>query len=340
MNIDSKVLFAMVSAMLCVVCVGVVTVDDDVEAVDSDLTATGGSGTATDPYYGTLTGTLEYGNFSSNIFIMVGTEININGGEKAESPKTIWNLSEFGLNNEESYDEIITGTVTKTGVTVIGNGSGGSVYGMPNAGVIFVDGPVEIPNDGVYFKSRIQDNPYLALIVLNYANSPSDGSVVEIYQGSPIYYYGATAVSGDTTGLTGDSDIEGTLNGTDPLVIETLLGTSFTIQPVPRNDESEIDYTAPDAIEAISGSTVHYTASANIEDTTFSFSDTEWMISPTTTGGGGFAMHDAHRDIEDRGDLHGHRDLAGRTGSDHYNNCDDLAGAGLLVVSDSGSDII
>ena len=51
-------------------------------------------------------------------------------------------------------------------------------------------------------------------------------------------------------------------------------------------------------------------------------------------------MHDAHLDIEDRADLHGHRDLAGRTGSDHYNNCDDLAGAGLLVVSDSGSDII
>ncbi len=174
------------------------------------------------------------------------------------------------------------------------------------------------------------------------------GSYVEI---RPVSYLGGFKGDVSSSGLeytfpgeAGSSISGNILTGT--FVIDCFDGSGTVV--ISYNLHSleglPLEYTSPDSIIAVSGSTLDYTASANIDGTAFVFSDTEWMVSPTTEGGGGggggFTWNDAGCESEGRADVHGHCDIPGRAGADRFSHGDDMAGAGLHVVAVPGGGLL
>ena len=196
--------------------------------IDGDISATEGSGTADDPWSGYLTGEIRL--ISGTVYIEVGTEVYLKGGELAESAWTIENYESFGMTNESTWKVELSGTITNEGVTVAR-----SVGGAYTAGIVFV--PLgytpSIPSPGIYpmdSDSSTENCPYIG--VYSYDCNTITDKTIYVLRGSPIFFNAEAHISGDTSGLSGDGRVTGTLDGTGELYVTNDHGQTLTIVPI------------------------------------------------------------------------------------------------------------
>ena len=192
-------------------CVGF-SVGMDGEA-DAAISATYGSGTAEDPYGGTLTGDLSDMSFYNGLFIYVGTYIDVTEGEGADnSACSIVNGDLFGL----SYSgmENCYGTVTTSGLSQLGGQNHGGMGGISRGFVVFVPEGWEAPQNtaGIYTggtPSSTPQNPYYAVSMDTMWAHDWEDQTIYVVEGAPIAIHGFR-LSGDMDGISNNENISRT----------------------------------------------------------------------------------------------------------------------------------
>ena len=191
-----------------VACVGF-SVGMDGEA-DAAISATYGSGTADDPYGGTLTGDLSTMTFYDGLFIYVGTYIDVTEGESADnSACSIVNGEFFGLSYSGS--ENCYGTVTTPGISQLGEMNHGEMGNISRGFVVFVPEGWEVPQNtaGIYTggkPSSTPQNPYYAVSVNSIGTSGWKDQTIYVVEGALITINGFS-LSGDLDGISSNEDL-------------------------------------------------------------------------------------------------------------------------------------
>ena len=191
-----------------VACVGF-SVGMDGEA-DAAISATYGSGTADDPYGGTLTGDLSDMTFHNGLFIYVGTYIDVTEGESADnSACSIVNGEFFGLSYSGS--ENCYGTVTTPGISQLGELNHGGMGNISRGFVVFVPEGWEVPQNtaGIYtggIPSSTPQNPYYADSVNSIGTSGWKDQTIYVVEGTLITINGFS-LSGDLDGISSNEDL-------------------------------------------------------------------------------------------------------------------------------------
>lgn len=199
------------------------------------VSATGGSGTADDPFSGRITGDLFTWPYDTTMYVEVGTTFDADAGDWADGDQyRLLDPQIFGLRND---NDTVTGTVSHTGVIFAEIMA--TVYA-----IVVVDSDNSFPEEsaGAYWvysdsSSYHGDNP--PSISGNVFDSISlygypGGYTVSVYSGSYIYINAdmdrdwSGDITGDTTGLTyADGILSGVWQGMAPLYIG-----DFSIEPV------------------------------------------------------------------------------------------------------------
>lgn len=173
------------------------------------VSATGGSGTADDPFSGRITGDLYTWPSGTAMYVEVGTTFDADAGDWADGEQyRLLDPQIFGLRND---NETVTGTVSHAGVIFAERMA--SIYP-----IVVVDPASPFPEEsaGAYWKysgdywyeggypPSISDNVFDSVSIYGYP----DEYTVSAYSGSYIYINAnmdrdwSGDITGDTTGLT------------------------------------------------------------------------------------------------------------------------------------------
>ena len=203
------------------------------------VSATGGSGTADDPYSGIISGSLTSINGSDVVYVEVGSTFeNVNCGDPGEMNYTILHGADnFGLTTTMiGSREYYTGVITSPGATIALSGHSNTIMlytGTYRYSVIFVDDTFR-PHEsslGTYYITSLyydgmpqssQDLAYEGVVIRNM--SPSGvtdvSETIYAYQGAyiDITLTEDISIAGDVTGLVVDGrTVSGYLNGSGQL---------------------------------------------------------------------------------------------------------------------------
>ena len=135
----------------------------------------------------------------------------------------------MGLTKTEENRDYYNGTVTNTGIYPIHTDGMfvGAFYVVPKG----YEPPIS--TSGLYpFDGDVSsmDSPFIG-VFSNDCSSITD-TTIYVLKGSIIRFKSEAHISGDTTGLTGDGRVTGTLEGEGPLYVEDDHGEILTIIPV------------------------------------------------------------------------------------------------------------
>lgn len=233
-------LFAVLGVLMMAIAALPVVCDD---AADAAIIATSGSGTSTDPYSGTITGSLSYAEWPEGtvIYFLVGSVFNLEMGDVGDGDaRLIKNASDFGLTVQ---GDCYVGTVIKAGITPIMDSHnldyiGGSFVFM-NEGDVFPDAA-----KGVYTTTGAQlyipssgspESAWMGVDISGTTQYPANTTKdIFVYRGSPVYITDVISISGDSSGLTLNGyDLSGNLDGVEPVLVEVFGPESVYVNLIP-----------------------------------------------------------------------------------------------------------